>query len=188
MLGRAAPGRGWCGRSPTRAGVEWTHPNDCDFAILDSGDHDPVPTDGGNSSPSSTREVRPRGRVWMGRHDGRPELRSRSRRVARALSWVLAAAVGTVLVIWGWNGWRLLDPCRRIAPPGTACVPPGPFLPVLQFAITVTGIAAGVAVMAYLVHLGSSGRTWRRWRGVAWAFGALVVAWTLVFAVGALTL
>jgi hypothetical protein len=119
---------------------------------------------------------------------GGPELRSRSRRSARVAAWVLAALVTAALLRWAWVTWALLDPCARLAGSPEGCVAPPSFFRWLQLAFAVPGIAAGSTVLVYLVHLATSGRTWRRWRGVAISLGALVVAWTAVFVAGRLAI
>lgn len=122
-------------------------------------------------------------RRWAG-----PELRSRSRRSTRVAAWVLAALVAAGLLRWAWVTWALLDPCARLAASPEACEAPPSFFRWLQLAVAVPGIAAGAAVLVYLVHLATSGRTWRRWRGVAITFGVLVVVWTAVFVAGRLAI
>jgi hypothetical protein len=122
----------------------------------------------------------------MSRHDDRRELRSRSPRVARVVSWLLAVLVSVGLVVWAWNSWRLIDPCQRVVHDAAGCQTPPLFLRSLQVVVAVPGVVAGAVSLVYLVYLATTGRTWRRWREVAITFGVLVLTWTVVFAVGAI--
>ncbi len=129
--------------------------------------------------------------LWFDRYGGErkwggPDLRSRSRKRTRVVSGILAVAITAGLLRWGVMAWRLLDPCARIGYSGQGdCEAPPVVFQWLQFGVAVPGIVAGAAALVYLVHLATSGRTWRNWQRVAIAFGTLVLAWTVVFAAGA---
>jgi len=119
----------------------------------------------------------------------RLEIRSRSRSVARVTAWITAFLVLVAGGFWALNSWRLLDPCTRVdVAPNAECVAPASGLRTLQFVVAAPGLAAGVVALVYLVHLATTGRTFRRWRGVALTFSGLVLLWLLVFAVGAFSI
>jgi hypothetical protein len=98
-------------------------------------------------------------------------------------SWVTAIVVLAGVARWIGASWTLRDPCSAAG--GVAgCVAPPIGLRYLQFGIAVSGVAAGLVGVVYAVHLGLTGRTFRRWRGVAISFAGLVAAWLAVYLVG----
>lgn len=113
---------------------------------------------------------------WMDRHDGKRELRLRSRERARWAASLIGILVAVSLVRWAWVSVDLAarDDLDRS----------WSWLAGVQFAVAVPGIVAGLVALAYLVFLVATGYVWRRWREVAAVFLALVLAWGVVYAIG----
>lgn len=86
---------------------------------------------------------------------------------------------------WLSGSIKLLDPCAdRVVPAGVKCQALNPVMRDLQMVIAVPGMVMGVVGVVYLVYFAVTGRTFRRWRGVAVVFGTLVAAWLVVYLVG----
>lgn len=96
------------------------------------------------------------------------ELWIRSDVPARLGSGAVALVLTLGSVAWGWRAYRLFrdqDGWYRWT----------------QLLIAIVGVViAGVAVM-YFLRIALTDRTWRRWRGVAVAFGVVSGSWTLLF-------
>jgi hypothetical protein len=154
----------------------------------------PNPDRPGTRSPRTAEQtsdvVRPeRGdRVWLGAHGNRRELRSRSRRGARALAWATLAVVAVGTALWARTAWALLAPCERVdVPVGGECVAETAWIwRAIQLPIALAGIIIAVVGIVYLAHFAITGRTFRYWRGVARTFAAVVIAWLAVFVIGTL--
>ena len=116
--------------------------------------------------------------VWFDAHRGKREVRLRSRRRARVTAAAVAGVVAVSLVRWGWVSAELAG--RDDLNDSWS------WLAGVQLAIAIPGIIVGVVALAYVTLLAVTGTTWRRWREVAGAFFAFVVAWGAVYALGAI--
>ena len=128
-------------------------------------------------------------RIWLHGKGVRTEIRSRSLRLATITAWVTAAILLIGGTFWAINAWQLLDPCERTGVgSGVGCLAPTSVLRTTQFVVALAGLAAAAVAVIYVLHLAITGRTFRRWRGVAATFGGLVIVWLAVYVVGALSI
>lgn len=111
-----------------------------------------------------------------------PELRLVDERWPRIAAGILAATTVIGIVFWIRTVSVLLAWCGR-GQLSANCVPPAGWVRVSLLTVAIPGILFGIAAAAYLASFAASGRTWRRWRGVTYAFGVLVVAWVITFVV-----
>jgi hypothetical protein len=117
------------------------------------------------------------GDATWGDHRRVPELYIKSPRLARIGAALLAAFVAIGTARWAWVAKRLFRPPELVC---EGCAP-ADWYPATQLILAVLGIAVALVTMAYLVHFASSGRIWRRWRGVAMTFGILAASWTALW-------
>jgi hypothetical protein len=116
------------------------------------------------------------GDATWGDHRRVPELYIKSPRLARIGAALLATFVAIGTARWAWVAGLLFRP-RELVCEGCGA----DWYRWTQLALAVAGIAVALITMAYLVHFATSGRIWRRWRGVAMTFGALAASWTALW-------
>jgi hypothetical protein len=116
------------------------------------------------------------GDATWGDHRRVPELYIKSPRLARIGAALLAIFVAIGTVRWAWVAYLLFRPQGLVC---EGCAPD--WYRWTQLALAVAGIAVALGTMAYLVHFATTGRIWRRWRGVAMTFGALAASWTALW-------
>ena len=112
-----------------------------------------------------------------GRRRHLPELYVTDHLAARILSALLAigSAIGTVF--WWLAAADRFDVPSLVCP---GCAPPDWFR-WLQLIVAAVGIIAAVVQVVYFLNFALRGVVWRRWRGVAIAFGTLAAAYTLMW-------
>ena len=137
-----------------------------------------TPSDSGEAAATASPLVERRD-AWIDRHDGKREIRLRSEEPARWIAAAIALLVAVGSVRWAFVTQGLLD---------VELSRSDRWLQALQYVIALPGVLAGIVLAVYAARFATSGRTWRRWRGIAIAFAALVTAWSLVFVIGALIL
>ena len=120
------------------------------------------------------------GDATWGDDRGVPELYVTSPRLARFGAALLGAFVVAGSVRWAWVANALSR--QELICEGCSA----DWFQPAQLALAVAGIAVALVTVAYLTYFVTSGRIWRRWRGIAVSFGVLAASWTALYLVVAL--
>lgn len=107
---------------------------------------------------------------------GVPELYVKSPRLARIGAALLTAFVAIGTARWAWTAYELSRPPELVC---AGCAPD--WYRWTQLVLAIAGIIVALVTMAYLAYFASTGRIWRRWRGVATTFGILAASWTALW-------
>jgi hypothetical protein len=113
--------------------------------------------------------------TWGDRR-GVPELYVKSSRLARIGAALLTAFVAIGTARWAWTAYELSRPPELVC---AGCAPD--WYRWTQLVLAIAGIIVALVTMAYLAYFASTGRIWRRWRGVAMTFGILAASWTALW-------
>jgi hypothetical protein len=113
--------------------------------------------------------------TWGDRR-GVPELYVKSPRLARIGVALLTAFVAIGTARWAWTAYELSRPPELVC---AGCAPD--WYRWTQLVLAIAGIIVALVTMAYLAYFASTGRIWRRWRGVATTFGILAASWTALW-------
>jgi len=113
--------------------------------------------------------------TWGDRR-GVPELYIKSPRLARIGAALLTAFVAIGTGQWASTAYELFRPRELVC---EGCAPD--WYRWTQLVLAIAGIIVALITMAYLAYFASSGRIWRRWRGVATTFGILAASWTALW-------
>lgn len=104
-----------------------------------------------------------------------PEWYVLDERAARVVAVLLAVALVVVGVLWLRAGLVLFSPPDDVC---EGCAPD--WFRRIQLVVAIVGVALVAAVVAYLVHVAVTGRTWRRRRELNVALGVSIVAWSVL--------
>lgn len=109
-----------------------------------------------------------------------PEVYVTDHRAARILSALLAVGVAIGTIFWWFAATDRFDVPSMVC---AGCAPPEWFR-WLQLIVAMVGIVVAVVQVVYFLNFAVRGVVWRRWRGVAIAFGTLAGAYTLLWWIG----
>ncbi|MEM7141126.1 MAG: hypothetical protein AAF548_08835 [Actinomycetota bacterium] len=126
----------------------------------------------------------PVGTTKKGRTKKRYELRVRRHRTAKRFAGMLSVLIVAAGARWYLTAAEWRDPCGD-ADPGVICDQPAAWFRVSQYGLAVIGVVTGLTIATYLGRFALTGKIWRRSREVSLAHGTVVLAWLVVWAVGA---
>ncbi len=95
-----------------------------------------------------------------------------SDRVARFVSGAIAVVLIAGIALWAYEARERFNVPGDVRPT---------WFRGIQVVIAQVGVLATIVEAVYLVYFTATGRTWRRWRGVAIGFAVLAAVWTALW-------
>ncbi len=114
----------------------------------------------------------PERRVRVDRYRKRRAVFVESDHVARFVSGTIAVVLIAGIALWAYEARERFNVPGDVRPT---------WFRAIQVVLAQVGVLAATAEAVYLVHFTVTGRTWRRWRGVAIGFAVIAAVWTALW-------